>query len=54
MYLICQGNFIDVVFHGYCHTEEEAKRYCEEQNAVASWGRFWYREVKHINSGGNK
>lgn len=48
MYLICQGNFIDIVFHGYCATEEEAKKYCEEQNAVATWGSFWYREMKRV------
>ena len=47
VYIIFNGCYSDIGWHGFFLTEEEARAYCDWKNQYArdSWDEYWYSDV---------
>ena len=47
VYVIFNGCYSDIGWHGFFLTEEEARAYCDWKNQYArdSWDEYWYSDV---------
>lgn len=51
IWLVCNGRYSDINWHGFFETEREAKEYCEWMNNKCDsdhWNEFWYTCVKSM------